>query len=297
MDARVIGDFTLQDAVFYSAQLQLAFQATSLVWGELEEFDIGLNKTFTGQIFQKLQSSMVGEHQRPIFQVPEIVIYDATVNTFECPVFLSDTSTSAIRFAGSVMSSIHVNIGMELGRRADRVVISALNAKYDTSSVVSIPTGTYFDVRAVSQCRALLGARSARGRLITLIDHIQYSNLELDDRFSRWNFNEARPLTWDAGEPFQNNRFVYGGITYLKLPDGIGLPKSSATRTRMFMLTRDSVRCIRGAVSPYNGSVMQQFQVHRGGTDFNCRIRLGCDVPYPEGILAIEADDSLAPRN
>jgi hypothetical protein len=288
------GNLSMQDAVWYAAQLESEFQASTRILRHVDVIDIGNNKTYTGQVLNQLVSNLVGETERPVFQWPSISTYTASVSAYECPCFIPDVTLSNIQFGGEVLGEVSRSVGAELGRRADRVFISGMNASYDTDCTLS--SADYLDVQTLSNARSNLGAKAVRGNIICLLNYDQFSNLLLDQRFSNWFFNDRRPLAEDYGEPAQDYLMRYQGILFIKLSDNTPLPKSAAGKRRLFMFSRESCKFLSGIVEPYgNGAPIVQFQVHRGGYDVNTRKRMGFTMTHRDGALALEVTDGLRP--
>jgi hypothetical protein len=181
-----------------------------------------------------------------------------------------------------------------MGRRADRIFISGMNAGYDTENTLT--ASNYLDVQTISNGRGKLGAKAVRGDVICLINYDQFSNLLLDDRFSSWFFNNTRPLADESGEPASDYLMRYQGILFIKLADDNPLPMNGISKRRLFMFNREACKFFNGTVQPYgNNEPIVQFHVHRGGYDFNNRRHMGFTITQPEGVLALETTDGLRP--
>lgn len=287
-----IGNLSKQDSTWFSSRLKSAFQSAMRIIPHVDNVNIGNNKTYTGQVHQRLVSNQVGSTERPVFQGVTIRSFTSSVTAFECPCSISDEAMSNVQFGRDILGRVGEDIGYEMGRRADKVFIGGMNAGYDTDNTMIAPN--YLDVATISQARSRLGAKAARGEVICLINYDQFSNLLLDERFSSWFFNNTRPLANDYGEPANDYLMKYQGILFIKLADDTPLPMTSEGKRRLFMFTRDSCQFLSGIVEPYGeNSPIVQFQVHRGGYDFNFRKRLGFVITQPEGVLAIECNDGL----
>jgi hypothetical protein len=288
------GDVSIQDAIWFSAELGYQFQTTSRIMPAVRTLDIGRNKTYTGQYVKAMASNAVGNVERPVFQTAQIVAYQADVQAWECPCFVEDVSLSNIQFGASVMGKVVSSIGMELGRRADRIFIAGMNAQYDPSNTLDL--NGYYNVQGLSQARNMLGQKAVSGRLINLIDYEQFNNLLTDDRFSNWFFNNDKPLALDYPTPALDQYFNYQGMLFIKLADQTPLPKNAAGETRTFMFSTESCLLLLGSVDPYGlFGVQTQFQVHRGGWDINNRTRLGFVLEQTAGCLAVEAQSDYRP--
>ncbi len=271
-----VGNISLQNAVWYSANLEQSYQSSTRILPHVDVINIG-NKTYTGQVMERLVSNMVGECTRPVFQGATIRTFTATVSAYECPCFVPDTVPDNVQFGREILGKVASSIGLEMGRRADKVFLSGMNAVYDTDNTIDV--GGYLDVRTISNAHSKLGAHAVRGEVICLINYDQFSNLLLDDRFSSWFFNANKPLAEDYGEPANDYLMRYQGITFTKLPDDSPLPLSSAGKRRLFMFSRDACKFLSGDVEPYgNSASIMQFHVHRGGYDFNNCRRMGYGV-------------------
>jgi hypothetical protein len=295
----IIGDITLQNAVFFSAVLQSAFQSNSRIFQRINVENVGLNETYTGQVLEKIESNLVAESARPIFNTPQIKVFSQKMSIYEAPYFVSDTSISQVRFSAMTIGKCAQNIGMALGRQADRVVINALNVGYDREDSIILPSGSPLDVEAISEARSKLGFNNALGELKMILDFDSYSNLLLDERFSRWNYNEARPLTDSRGiqDWFITN---YQGIEMIRVGEGIALPLADENNIRLFIFSSESVLGLIGLVNPYGLGLgtggAQQWHCYRGGWDINHRIRLSALTIHPKGVLAVECLRGLKPR-
>jgi hypothetical protein len=128
-------------------ELGYQFQTTSRIMPAVRTLDIGNNKTSTGQYIKSLASNMVGLGERPVFQTAQIVAYQAEVRGWECPCFVDDVSLSNVKFGTSVIRKVVTSIGMELGRRADRVSIAGMNAQYDPSNTLDL--SGYYNVQGL----------------------------------------------------------------------------------------------------------------------------------------------------
>lgn len=285
-------NISAQDAVWYSARLDAAFQARTRIIPQVEVVNIGNNKTYTGQVQQRLVSNAVGEDERPVFQTPALTTYTATVTAYECPCFVSDVSLANVQFGRDVLGRVGESIGNEMGRRADQVFINGISAGYDTDNTIS--ASGYLNVEVISQAYNALGAKAVGGDIVCLIDYDQYNNLLLDERFSNWMYNPSRPLSENNGEPANDYLMRYQGILFVKLANDTPLPLTTAGKRRLFMFSKKSCEFLSGTVEPYGtNSPIVQFQVHRGGYDINNRRRMGFVVTQPEGILAIEVTDGI----
>ena len=298
--AQGLGPVTLQNAVWFSAQLEQQFQASSIVFKNIEVMDIGNNLTWTGQYLTKLHSNLVGELERPVFATPQIVAYQASVAAYECPVFIGDTTIANVQFNDSIQGKVVDGIGLELGRRADQVVIAGLNANYNQDYTLSYDG--YYNVQLLSQARNMLGNMSARGEVINLINFDQFNNLMMDQRYTNGFWNYIKPLADAYPQPNYDYEFRYQGMLFLKLPQDIALNTIPAHDTvpekvRMFTFTRDCCKAFIGSVAPYGSrfGVLVQHQVHRGGWDINSRVRLGFVLEQKEGCIAVECNSGMMP--
>jgi hypothetical protein len=91
-----VGNISMQDAIWYSAQLDHAFQSATRILPHIEVVDIGNNKTYSGQLYERVVSNLVGGSERPIFQSAVIRTYTTTVSAYECPCFLPDVTLSNV---------------------------------------------------------------------------------------------------------------------------------------------------------------------------------------------------------
>jgi hypothetical protein len=288
------GNISIQDAIWFAAELGYQFQTTSRIMPAVRTLDIGNNKTYTGQYIKSMASNMVGLGERPVFQTAQIVAYQSEVQAWECPCFVEDVSLSNVQFGSSVIGKVVSSIGMELGRRADRVFIAGMNAQYDPSNTLDL--GGYYNVQGLSQARNMLGQKAVSGRLINLIDYEQFNNLLTDDKFSNWFFNNTKPLALNYPTPSDDQYFEYQGMLFIKLSDQTPLPKTGGGKTRTFMFSTDSCLFLHGSVEPYGlFGVQTQFQVHRGGWDINNRTRIGFVMEQSAGCLAVEAQSNYRP--
>jgi hypothetical protein len=288
------GDINIQDAIWYAAELGLQFQANTRIMPLVRTIDIGRNRTYTGQYFDQMTSNLVGHGERPVFQTAQIHTYQADVQAWECPCFVEDVSLSTVQFGASVIGKAVSSIGMELGRRADRVFIAGMNAQYDPSNTLDL--NGYYSVQGLSQGRNMLGEKAVMGEIINLIDYEQFNNLLTDDKFSSWFFNNNKPLATNYPTPNMDQYFEYQGMKFIKLSAGTPLPKNTAGETRTFMFSKESCAMLHGSVEPYGLFGIQiQFQVHRGGWDINNRTRLGFVMEQPAGCLAVEATSNYRP--
>jgi hypothetical protein len=288
------GDITIQDAIWYSAELGYQFQSNSRIMPAVRTVDIGRNKTYTGQYIKAMSSTAVGSGQRPVFQTAQIVAYQAEVQAWECPCFVEDVSLAQVQFGAGVLGKVASSIGMELGRRADRVFIAGMNAQYDPTNTLDL--NNYYCVQGLSQGRNMLGQKAVSGRLVNLIDYEQFNNLLTDEHFSNWFFNNDKPLALDYPVPALDQYFNYQGMLFIKLSDMTPLPKNAGGETRTFMFSTDSCLLLHGSVEPYGlFGVQMQFQVHRGGWDINNRTRLGFVMEQSGGCLAVEVTSNYRP--
>lgn len=297
--AQGMGPVTLQNAVWFSAKLEQQFQSSSIVFKNIDKINIGNNLTYTGQYLTKLHSNLVGEMERPVFATPQIVAYQASVAAYECPVFIGDTTIANVQFSDSIQGKVVEAIGMELGRRADQVVIAGLNGSYNQDYTINY--NGYYNVQLLSQARNMLGNMSARGKIINLINFDQYNNLMMDKRYTNGFWNYSRPLAESYPEPNNDNEFNYQGMLFLKLPLDISLNTIPAhdevpEKVRMFTFTYECCKAFIGNVAPYGEfGVVTQHQVHRGGWDCNSRIRLGFVLEQKEGCVAVECYSGMMP--
>lgn len=97
---------------------------------------------------------MVRYRERPVFQTAQMETYQADVQAWECPCFVKDVSLNNIQFGPSVIGRVVSSIGMEPGRRADKVFISGMNAQLDPSNMLDL--GDYYKVQRLSQGRNML---------------------------------------------------------------------------------------------------------------------------------------------
>lgn len=289
-----IGNISLQDSIWFSSQLEQAYQSSMRIIPFVDNINIGNNKTYTGQVHQRLASNMVGETMRPVFQGATIRTFTASVSAFECPCFVPDVTLANVQFGREVLGKVGESMGFEMGRRADKVFLSGMNAGYDTDNTLA--ANGYLDVRTICEARGKLGAKAVRGDVICLINYDQFTNLLMDERFANFFYNTVRPLAQDYGEPASDFILRYQGILFIKLADDTPLPMTLDGKRRLFMFSRDACKFLSGTVEPYGENApVVQFQVHRGGYDFNTRRRLGFTITQPEGVLAIECNDGLKP--
>jgi hypothetical protein len=284
---------SVQAATWYSAQLELAYQAASIIAPHIETIDVGNLKTYTGQYLQPVHSNLMGEYERAVFQTPQITTWTSSLSAYEAPVFVGVLHKTEIQFSPELMGRIVESIGMEMGRRTDKVIVNGINAAYDPEGAIVVDE--YFDVQSFSEARNILGMRSARGQIINLLDFVMFNNLLLDERFSSWLFNYNRPLADSYPEPQSDNYFNYQGCAMLKLPNDTPLPKSTAGKVRSFMFTRPCCKLLRGTI-PELAGIRSDFQIHRGGWDINTAMRLGFVLEQPMGVVAIESNAGFRPH-
>jgi hypothetical protein len=139
-----------------------------------------------------MASKAAGNEELPVFQTTQIVAYQADVQAWECPCFVEDISLSNIQFGANMMGKAVSSIGMELGRRADRVFLARMNTQYDPSTTLDL--NGYSNVQGMSQGRNMLGQKAVSGWLINLIDYEQFNNLLTDDRSLAWTI-QSPPST------------------------------------------------------------------------------------------------------
>jgi hypothetical protein len=125
------GNINIQDAIWFAAELCYQFQTTSRIMPAVRTLDLGNNKIYPSHYIKSRASNAVGLGERPVFQTAQIVAYQAEIQASECPCFVEDVSLSNLQFGTSVIGKVVSSIGMELERRADRVLIAEMNAQYD----------------------------------------------------------------------------------------------------------------------------------------------------------------------